>query len=329
MAHPIKAIEEYLHANSASLIRRLPTHINVDVFIDAAVRHIAAPRKGPKLWDPEEVNRNSLFAAVGQAAADGMMLDGIEAALTVFSGNAQYMQMIGGIMRKLHNTGRCKSITVEVVYDGEPYVYTKGEDEALHHTPLPPSQRASETEIAAYAVVKLDGGEVYREWMWAEELAEIESTSRSKFLYQGPWRSEMLKKAPLRRLAKRLPLSTEDKRQAFRTLDAEYQLADIGEPGALPEPTPQLPVPADPEPEAGQDRPAKVPEEPVPAPQPDGRLEAPVSGPAQGSPRRTRAAEKIAQARSSEAPQAESAPSQDDGGDPFGSMDDEYGAGLL
>ena len=81
-----------------------------------------------------------------------------------------------------------------------------------------------------YAVAKFDTGEIDIEWMGVEELQKIkDNAAKSRGGKPGPayndWEDQMYRKAPIRRLAKRLPLGDD----FFLAMKAD-ELAETGEP---------------------------------------------------------------------------------------------------
>lgn len=194
----------------------------------------------PKLM---EADRTSLYSACMRAAQDGLLPDGREAALVVFSGKngkiAQYMPMLAGILKKVRNSGELVSLTSNVVYSGDEFDYWVDEEgEHLTHKPnmLAPDRGKP---IGVYALAKTKDGGVYVEVMSIAQVEQVRSSSRAKD--SGPWVSwwdEMARKTVIRRLSKRLPMST-DLDSLIRADDALYDVA------APAQDTPQTEVHAD------------------------------------------------------------------------------------
>jgi recombination protein RecT len=157
-------------------------------------------------------DRRSFLAACMKAAQDGLLPDGREAALVIFRTKngpmAQYMPMIGGLLKKLRNSGQLASISAHVVYAEDEFVYELGDEERIVHRPKLTGDRGQ--PIKAYAIAKTKDGAIYREVMSIDEINEVRSVSRAKD--SGPWVtwwSEMARKTVLRRLLKRLPSSAD------------------------------------------------------------------------------------------------------------------------
>lgn len=179
------------------------------------------------------LDRNSLMAACMKAAQDGLLPDGKEAALVPFKGSVAYMPMLGGILKKVRNSGELASITAHVVYKNDKFRYwvdTKGEH--VEHEPLLFGERGD--SIGAYALATTKDGAVYIEVLTNKDLSAIESSSRSKEgPWSGPFRDEMKKKSAIRRLSKRLPMSTD----LETVVERDDELYDITpQPATEPEP---------------------------------------------------------------------------------------------
>ena len=161
-------------------------------------------------------DRPTLFMSCFKAAQDGLLPDGREAALVIYNtkqkdGNwkrmVQYMPMIAGVLKKIRNSGELSSIAAHVVYENDEFDYCLGDDEHITHKP---TLKERGKAICVYAIVKTKDGAIYREVMSAPDVEKIRGISKAKD--SGPWRDhwdEMAKKTIIRRISKRLPMSTD------------------------------------------------------------------------------------------------------------------------
>lgn len=180
----------------------LPPQIPVDKFIRTT---LTAVQMNPKLLDGD---RRSLLGSCMKAAQDGLMCDGREAALVMFKDQVQYMPMVGGILKKLRNSGELASISANVVYDKDHFEYELGDNEQITHKPYLGGDRGK--PIAVYAIVKTKDDAIYREVMSVSEVEKVRAVSRASS--SGPWVQwwdEMARKTVIRRIAKRLPSSAD------------------------------------------------------------------------------------------------------------------------
>lgn len=194
----------------------LPEHVSPERFVRVV---ITAVRSNPDLM---KADRESVLSAAMKCAQDGLLPDGREAALVVYGNKASYLPMIAGVLTKVRRSGELLTIAAHVVYEHDTFTYVLGDDEKIEHQPLLDGPRGK--PIAVYAVAKTKDGGVYREVMSIEEVTQVRNVSRAK--NNGPWVAwwgEMARKTVLRRLSKRLPMST-DLQQVFSRDDDHYDL---------------------------------------------------------------------------------------------------------
>ncbi|WP_407521875.1 recombinase RecT [Methylobacterium oryzisoli] len=155
-----------------------------------------------------EADRKSLFEASMKAAQDGLLPDKREGALVIYAGKVQWLPMIAGVLKKVRNSGELASIAAHVVHENDRFAYVLGDEERIEHEPKLDGPRG--LPRAAYAIAKTKDGGIYREVMSLEEIEKVRRVSRAA--NKGPWVDwweEMARKTVLRRLAKRLPMSTD------------------------------------------------------------------------------------------------------------------------
>lgn len=182
----------------------LPSHVTPERFIRTLITSV---QQNPALLTAD---RTSLFSSCMRAAQDGLPIDGRHAALVMFKDKVQYMQMIAGQMRLVRNSGELLSITSQIVYEKDTFRYWIDQDgEHLNHEPNFFSDRGR--AIGVYALAKTKDGGVYVEVLTEKQVGDVKNASRSKEF--GPWAGafahEMWRKTAMRRLIKRLPLSTD------------------------------------------------------------------------------------------------------------------------
>lgn len=185
----------------------LPAAIPVDRFIRTIV---TAVQMEPKLL---EADRRTLISACMKAAQDGLLLDGREAGLSVYNDRQNggktvaYLPMVGGILKKIRQSGEISSIRAHVVYEGDEFDFELGDNERIQHKPNLAQQGKP---LAAYAIAKFKDGDIQREVMSVAQIQKIalKATGIGKACWASEW-GEMAKKTVIRRLAKRLPSSND------------------------------------------------------------------------------------------------------------------------
>jgi len=210
----------------------LPKHISQEKFTRVLITAVGST---PAL---AQADRSSLFSAVMKSAQDGLLPDGKEAAIVTFKNKtggttAQYMPMLAGILKKVRNSGELSSITAQVVFEKDKFKYWVDADgEHLQHEPNLFSDRGN--PIGVYALAKTKDGAVYIEVLTYNQVMDVRNVSKSKD--SGPWsgafEGEMWKKTAIRRLSKRLPMSTD----LEQTITADDELYDLDAPQETAEP---------------------------------------------------------------------------------------------
>jgi recombination protein RecT len=196
----------------------LPAHVTVEKFVRVAMTAI---NSNPDL---RQADKRSLFGSITKLAQDGLLPDGREAALVIFNAKnksggwdkkVQAMPMIAGILKKIRQSGEVAKISAQVVYENDHFVVSYGFDEDVTHNP-PPLDKPRGKPIGAYATAVLKDGSRLLEVMSLEEINKVRNVSRAKD--RGPWVdwwSEMARKTVMRRLSKRLPMSTDLEEEVF------------------------------------------------------------------------------------------------------------------
>jgi len=173
---------------------------------------MTAIQKNPDLLSAD---RHSLYSACSDCAAAGLLPDRRQAALVIFGKTVVYMPMIAGILKLIRNSGELSSIVAQVLYERDVsdgrfrYEITSERGEWLEYRPdLFAADRGP--VIGAFAMAKLTDDAVYVTVMSKAEIEKVRAVSRGKD--SGPWVSwwdQMAEKTVLRRLSKRLPMSTD------------------------------------------------------------------------------------------------------------------------
>jgi recombination protein RecT len=203
---PMESMRGTLVKMQPEFAAALPPQIPVEKFIRTT---LTAVQMNPDLL---QADRRSLLGACMKAAQDGLLLDGREAAPVIFNTKdgkkVQYMPMVGGILKKIRNSGELASISAQVVYDKDNFEYELGDNESITHKPFLGEDRGK--QIAVYAVAKTKDGAIYREVMSVADVEKVRAASKAgKFGPWVDWWDEMAKKTVIRRMAKRLPSSAD------------------------------------------------------------------------------------------------------------------------
>lgn len=221
---PLQALQDQIMGDHVrqQLQMALPEHISVEKFQRVVM---TAVNKAPDLINGD---RASLFTACVECAQDGLLPNGKEAALVIYNTKqdnqwikkVQYMPMIQGIYRRARNSGEIVTLNAHLVCQNDDFDYQLGFEPKLDHKPA----LGDRGEVVfVYAVAVMKDGTRDLEIMTKAEVEEVRAASKASG--NGPWVSwwgEMARKTVVRRLAKRLPVSSDLDRVISR-MDAMYE----------------------------------------------------------------------------------------------------------
>lgn len=155
----------------------------------------------------------TVYASLITAAQLGLEPSGVrgEAYLVPFKGKCTLIPGWRGLIKLALRSKAVKSVYAHVVYVGDDFAVRLGTDVHIHHVPALNTSDEQREVIAAYAVAILENGERDIEVMDRYELDKLRQFAASgRGGKDGPayqqWADQMYRKAPIRRLCKRLPL---------------------------------------------------------------------------------------------------------------------------
>lgn len=193
----------------------LPANVTIPKFVRAT---ITALMQNADLVPANPEAQTALFQALIKCAQDGLLPDGREAALVLYSGKAQYLPMIGGLRKIAADHGW--AIRTEVVYENDFFEHELGLEPRLIHRPAGLREERGQM-VGAYAIgVHRDGRKIV-EVFTAEDVEKVRQVSRAKD--RGPWKDwtdRMWEKTVGKRLFAKLPLDKTDADRVTRILEA-------------------------------------------------------------------------------------------------------------
>lgn len=198
----VAIVRDSMDRMTAQFAAALPAHIPVERFARVAMTAI---QNNPALL---QCSRPSLFNAAMKAAQDGLLPDGRDGAMVPYKGEVTWMPMVGGIRKKVRNSGEIATWDVHAVFANDEFEYELGDAPFIRHKPALNDRGAL---IAVYSIATLKSGEKSRDVMGVEDVEKIRKKSRSQ---NGPWADpvfypEMAKKTVARRHSKVLPMSSD------------------------------------------------------------------------------------------------------------------------
>lgn len=209
--------------------RALPGHLTPERIIRVAV---SAVQKNPRLLDCSE---GSLVRSIIEAAELGLEVNtNLGQAYVIPYGTEATLQVgYRGFITLAHRSGKISNLQAEVVYENDHFEIQLGTRRGLFHKPAKTDRGKP---IGAYATVSYRDGSFDFEYMDADEIGAIKQRSSGAKKQDSPWNRkgdelEMWRKTPIRRLAKRLPMTADDNNllQKAASLD-EYNDAGFTQP---------------------------------------------------------------------------------------------------
>ncbi len=241
----LPALKTEIAKAQTEFAKSLPGHITAEKFVRTAQTAVSLTRNIEKV-----TNFKSLLTEVSKAAADGLILDGREAALVIDgNGNAQYRPMMRGLLKLAWQSDEIRSLVVDAVRDKDVFDYqpTRVGEPVIHKINLREDRGAV---YAFYALAVLKDGGTICEVMSLQDVHRIRDRSDAWRAFKAgkikstPWHTdetEMGRKTVFRRLSKYLPSSSDRDafRQAVERIDDDYSFeADADANGEVSTPKP-------------------------------------------------------------------------------------------
>ena len=211
---PLVAMQGTLEKMADKFTEALPRQMDVNKFISVAKLTL---NKNPKLL---QADKTSLMQTFMKAAQDGLYLDGKEAAAVQYGNQVNYLPMVEGVIKLLHNSGLIKTISAEVVYENDMFDYELGTAPKITHKPLLVGDRGNRICVYSYVLTANEGE--YIEIMNMTEVEQCKQVAKGSSSPHSPWVKwfdQMAKKTVIHRIAKRLPKN--DAISSVLTIDDE------------------------------------------------------------------------------------------------------------
>lgn len=225
--------KDEISAQASEFAKSLPQTIPTDKFV--RTMHTAI-QLNPDL---AIATLHSVMAGCLKAAADGLVIDNREATLTVYNvkkkdatgketwvKEAVYVPMVTGIMKRVRNSGEVSRFNAFVVHENDTFKRTLGLDPTLIHEPNDDNPGKAK---GAYAVCLYKDGALDYEYMTAAQILKIGGETKNANQYdpaKGKSYEEWWRKTVIRRLSKRLPMSS-DLARVIEHVDEYYNATAV------------------------------------------------------------------------------------------------------
>jgi len=214
----------------AQLRAVLPQHVSIERFCRVALMALSSNDMLSKC-EPR-----SFLIACRDAAADGLLPDGREGAIVPYRDNrtgnidAQWQPMVWGLVKMVRQSGELLDIGAEIIRDTDKF--ERWVDESGPHFRHTPDILVQGRPIGVYAFARTKDGGFYIEVLSWADVEKFRALSKAK---TGPWQTwgdEMAKVRAIKRLCKRLPMSTDASDALARDDERDVQAMGVAEAAA-------------------------------------------------------------------------------------------------
>ncbi len=213
-----QALSRYLKPKMSALAGWCEKRIDPAALVRFA---LADYSKNEKL---QQCSPASIYLALVACAQVGLEPGGVmqHAFIVPYKKEATFQLGYRGAIELANRSPLIDRVGANVVYENDDFDYDIGSSAYVRHKPAT-SDRGD--MIGAYAFAKFRNGEIDVEWMPLADLEKVRASGHGGPAWTN-WADQMHRKAPIRRLCKRLPLSRAAA-LAFK-LDGEAEAGDVG-----------------------------------------------------------------------------------------------------
>jgi len=203
----IKRHREFLDGQISKINRWVTQGVKPEALIRFALLDMDGD-KGAKL---RECTPQSIYLGLLACAVTGLEPGALkgEAYLVPYRNKgtmeATFMPGYRGLIKQARRSREIKSIGAQVVFERDTFDLDLGTANALVHKP---ALRDRGDIIGAYAIARLATGVDEVEWMDRDDLEAVRKAGSNGPAW-GDWEDQMFRKAPYRRLCKRLPMGAD------------------------------------------------------------------------------------------------------------------------
>lgn len=199
----IVAHRRFLDARMAQIARWTTQGVRPEALVRFALMDMDG-KKGEKL---RACSPQSIYLGLLACAVTGLEPGALkqEAFLVPYAGVATFMPGYRGIIKQAKRSREVVAMWANVVFERDTIELDLGSSNRLVHKP---ALRDRGDIIGAYAIARMANGQDEIEWMDRDDLEAVKKASQGGPAWDG-WADQMWRKAPYRRLGKRLPLGSD------------------------------------------------------------------------------------------------------------------------
>lgn len=198
--------KSFLDARMSKIAAWVTQGVRPEALVRFALRDMSAPTDAAAKL--RACSEESIYLGLLACAVTGLEPGALkgEAYLVPFKNEATFMVGYRGIIKQARRSREVVALWSNVVYDGDDFEVDLGSANRIVHKPRFGAR--GDNIIAAYAIARLANGQDEIELMDRADLDHVREAGN-----QGPawkeWGDQMMRKAPIRRLGKRLPLGAD------------------------------------------------------------------------------------------------------------------------
>jgi recombination protein RecT len=198
---PVDEFRDFLRVKESALAQYVTNGLKPEALIRFALLDYSTNEK------LQACTRQSLYLALIACAVTGLEPGGLrgEAYLVPYGKEATFVPGYKGLIKLARRSRGIRKLSCNVVYDGDFFDYDVGTSAFVKHKPTLGDRGDI---IAAYAAAELDDGALEVELMPFADLEKVRKASKGGPAWRD-WEDQMYRKAPIRRLCKRLPLGSD------------------------------------------------------------------------------------------------------------------------
>lgn len=212
MANDIKKVELEKMLTVSERFKQTPLAINLkeqgkEVFLNKVLAnfYFVCKKNEDKL---SKLDLNSVLESLTKCCQYELVPDNINACLILFFNNQSkkfdltFQPMYQGLLEALYKTGICKSISAEVVFEGDEFDYNLGSQQFVKHKKDLRGKR--DKRLAVYVDFELTNGSRVVRVMTIDEVEKVRKVAKTQKVWNENW-EEMAIKTVIKRGYKHCP----------------------------------------------------------------------------------------------------------------------------
>lgn len=198
---PVEDFRKFLQVKESTLAQYVSNGVKAEALIRFALLEFSQNEK------LQRCSRQSLYLSLIACAVTGLEPGSLkqEAFIVPYGAEATFVPGYRGLIKLARRSREVSALTANVVYANDHFECDLGTEPRIVHRPCLTDDRGD--VVGAYAYAKV-GDSLEIEWMSFDDLEKVRKASKGGPAWRD-WADQMQRKAPIRRLCKRLPLGSD------------------------------------------------------------------------------------------------------------------------